>query len=491
MEIIISVFLPIIIGIIMLLWKEPKKRRDLIMVTGTLMAVSIATPIYTILSYHGNGVSLFNLSDSISIFFKPDGLGRIFAAAVIIVWFMAGIFSFEYMRHEHKEKRYYGFFFISLGVLLGLCFAGNLVTYYAFFEMLTIMTMPLVIHNQSHEAVIAALKYMFYSFAGAYMVIFGLYVLFKNTITLNFIPGGVLDVDAIVQNRSLLLIAAMLIIVGFGVKAGMFPMHAWLPTAHPVAPAPASAFLSAIIVKAGVLGIIRAIYYVFGAGILRGSWVQYTWLILSLITVFMGSMLAYREKVFKKRLAYSTVSQVSYILFGLAIMNETAFVGSILHVIAHAFIKSTLFLVAGAFIFKTGKTNVDDYKGIGKKMPVTLWCYTFASLGLIGIPPTSGFVSKWFLATGALDSGLRVFAYLGPAILLVSALLTAGYLLPITMRGFYPGEEYLAENKNIKINQTSVYMLVPLIVLTVLSVIIGMMPNVLIDIIGSIAQVLF
>ena len=181
---------------------------------------------------------------------------------------------------------------------------------------------------------------------------------------------------------------------------GCFPLHAWLPTAHPVAPAPASAFLSGIIVKAGVLAIIRTVYYVAGAAFLRGTWVQTVWAVFAIVTILMGSSLAFKEKIFKKRLAYSTVSNLSYILLGLSMLNETAFTGSILHVVFHAVIKSALFLSAGALIFITGNTKVNDFMGLGKRMPVLFWCYTIVSLGLIGIPPTSGVVSKWYLAVG-------------------------------------------------------------------------------------------
>ena len=183
---------------------------------------------------------------------------------------------------------------------------------------------------------------------------------------------------------------------------------------------------------------IRVIFYLFGAEVIRGTWVQTVMLILSLFTVFMGSMLAYREKILKKRLAYSTVSQVSYIIFGLMILNPIAFTGAVLHVVFHAIVKSCLFLCAGAIIHETGKIRTDELLGIGKEMPLTLWCFTFASLSLVGIPPFTGFVSKWNLCVGAMAENVPVFSILGPIILLVSALLTAGYLLPIVIRGFLP-----------------------------------------------------
>ena len=246
--------------------------------------------------------------------------------------------------------------------------------------------------------------------------------------------------------------------------------------------------LSGLVVKMGVLGIVRVIFYVVGPEVIRGTWVQTAWLTLTLITVFMGSMLAYREKVMKKRLAYSTVSQISYILFGLALLNPEAMTGSLLHVVFHACIKSCLFLSAGAVIYKTGRTRVDELTGIGKEMPVTAWCYTFASLALVGIPPASGFISKWYLAGGSLESGIPVFSWLGPVILLVSALLTAGYLLPITIRGFLPGADY--DYEGLQKKEPSGVMVVPLLILAGLSVLLGLFPNPLIQYLNQIIETL-
>ena len=216
---------------------------------------------------------------------------------------------------------------------------------------------------------------------------------------------------------------------------------------------------------------------------MRGTWVQTAWLTLALLTVFMGSMLAYREKIMKKRLAYSTVSQISYILFGLALLQPTAMIGSLLHFVFHACIKSCLFLSAGAIIYKTGKTNVDELTGIGKQMPITIWCYTFASMALIGIPPASGFISKWYLANGALASGIETFVWLGPVVLLISALLTAGYLLPITIHGFLPGAGTTWEKQ-----EPAWTMLVPLFVLAAASLLLGLFPNTLAAFLQNIVQ---
>lgn len=332
----------------------------------------------------------------------------------------------------------------------------------------------------------AALKYLFYSMCGAYLGLFGIFFLYRYCDTLTFTAGGTLNSVLAADGSGILLLAVFGMLIGFGAKAGMFPLHAWLPAAHPVAPSPASAVLSGIIAKAGVLAIIRVVFYVVGADFLRGTWVQTAWMTLTLITVFMGSMLAFREKVFKKRLAYSTVSQVSYILFGLSVLSPTAMEGALLHVVFHAFIKCALFLTAGIFIFQCQKTRVEELYGIGKQMPKTLWYFTFASLALIGIPPASGFVSKWYLAQGALEANVGVFGWAGPAVLLVSALLTAGYLLPVTINGFFPGNKR-DDTAALTNREPSCGMLIPLAILAVLAVLLGVFPNPLISYVSRIA----
>jgi multicomponent Na+:H+ antiporter subunit D len=279
----------------------------------------------------------------------------------------------------------------------------------------------------------------------------------------------------------------LITVVGFGTKAGMFPMHGWLPTAHPVAPAPASAVLSGVIVKAGVLCVMRVLYFVVGFDTIRGTWVQTTLILLALITVFMGSMLALREPNLKKRLAYSTVSQVSYILFGLFVGTAEAIGGGLMHVWFHSFMKTALFLCAGAVIVKTGQTQVSDMRGVGKRMPVTLWCFTLAGVGLIGIPPFSGFISKWALAKGALAADIGVFAWLGLVVLLVSALLTAGYLLPVSIAAFFPGMDAPALAAAYPRGEVGARMLFAMIVLAALTVLLGVWPAPFANVVNQIA----
>lgn len=477
--IILSILFPVLSGICLLLRKEMKNRRNLLWTTGILLVITGVLVVLALYTWQGGMLALFNLTPRLPILFKIDEVSVVFAVMAVIIFLCAGFFSFAYMKHEDKEKRYYGFYLIVFGVLLALCFAGNLITFYLFFEMLTLVSMPLVLHNGTREAIMAGLKYLFYSLCGAYLALFGVYFIERYGNTLTFSPGGVISSQAAAAHGAMLLGIAFAMLIGFGVKAGMFPMHAWLSAAHPVAPAPASAVLSAVIAKAGVLAVVRVVYYIFGVSFLGGTWVQKAWMALTLITILMGSVLAYREPVLKKRLAYSTVSQVSYILFGLSVMNMDALTGGFLHVLCHGFIKAGLFLCAGAIIYKTGKTREEELRGIGKEMPILMWCYTILSLGLIGIPPMCGFVSKWYLAKGALASALPGFRWIGPVILLVSALLTAGYLLPITIRGFFPGADY--DYNALEKKEPSWLMTVPVLTLTILSVAIGLVPNELID----------
>jgi multicomponent Na+:H+ antiporter subunit D len=494
--ILLPVFLPVFAGVYLLLsgaretWNNaPKPDGDALhrLHLLTILVLAVSAVLAVAAAWSGDwSVTLFHLMADMPVYFQIDDVGRLFVTIISVAWVAVGIYSFVYMKHEGEEKRFFGFYLVVYGVLVGLTFSGNLVTMYLFYELMSLTSMPLVLHNGSHEAIMAALKYLFYSMCGAYMGLFGIFFLYKYCDTLTFTAGGTLNLELVSGNEWIVLIAIFALIVGFGVKAGMLPLHAWLPTAHPVAPSPASAVLSGIIAKCGVLAIIRSVFYIVGADFIRGTWVQTAWIVLALLTVFMGSLLAFREPVFKKRLAYSTVSQVSYILFGLATLSQTAVEGALLHVVFHALIKCTLFLTAGIFIFQCGYTRVDQLRGIGKKMPVTLWCYTFASLALIGIPPTSGFISKWYLAQGALEANIGVFRYLGPIVLLLSALLTAGYLLPVTLNGFLPGRS--DSDKAVEKQEPSDCMVLPLVFLAAMAVLFGLFPNALIGFVSQIAS---
>ena len=427
-------------------------------------------------------VRLLTLGEGLEISFGADGISLFFMGITTFIFLLVGIYAVAYMKHEERPRQFFLAYALLYIILLGLDLSANLVTMYLCYELMTLVSMLLVVHNHSREAVMATLKYLFYSLCGAYLGLFGIFYLNRYCVDLNFGSTGRLDLPALAGHEQTLLIVVFLMLIGFGPKAGMFPLHGWLPTAHPVAPSPASAVLSAIIVKSGVLATIRTVYHIIGADFLRGTWVQTAWMSLTLLTVFMGSMLAYREPVIKKRFAYSTVSQVSYILFGLSLLQEQAFTGALLHVWFHAIIKCGLFLCAGVFVVVCGCKRVDELKGIGRKMPILLGCYTCFAMALVGIPPTSGFVSKWQLAVGALDADAGFFGWFGPVVLLVSALLTAGYLLPIAMRGFFPGvEECSGQVARLEKKEPPLLMLLPIVVLAAVAVLLGVFPNGLIS----------
>ncbi len=489
MILLLPMVLPILAGVVVLAGKVFRENRKYL--TGLSVAVLVLELVLTFQALvSGGSLTMIRLTDQLTLELHIDQVSRLFAALTAAVWLLVGIYSVSYMSHEEEEHRFFGYYLIVAGVLMGLNFSANLITLYVFYELMTLTSLPLVLHERSREAVRAGLKYLFYSVAGAFLALFGIFFLAGVSENLTFTAGGVLSDSALAGKEGLLLTSAFCMIVGFGTKAGMFPLHGWLPTAHPVAPASASAVLSGLITKAGVLAIIRVVYYVIGPDRLRGTWVQNVWILLTLLTVFMGSMLAYKEPVMKKRLAYSTVSQVSYVLFGLSLLNPTAFAGALSHVVFHSVIKHALFLTAGAIIVTTGWTRVEQMRGLGQVMPKTLACYTVAALALVGIPPLSGFVSKWYLASGALSSGTGVWAWVGPAVLLVSALLTAGYLLPLTIQGFFPGHDFKGEEiekRGLKGKEPSWWMLAPIGVLVVAVLLLGCFPGSLISMLQSIA----
>lgn len=482
-----AILLPILSGLFLLFFQDRIKNRKVKCFLIFLVYAATSGMVLYLMNVGDYEFTLWHLTNTLEVRVRMDNMTRLFAGMTVAAWTLGGVFAFEYMKHEEHEDRYFGFYLIVMGVLVALDHAGNLISLYLFFEMMTLTSLPLVLHTLSHEAVMAGLKYLFYSIAGAFGALFGIFYLYAHGVGRFFAEGGYLTVlDSYSGSHRMTLIALMLIIIGFGTKAGMFPMHGWLPTAHPVALAPASAVLSGIITKSGVLAIIRVVFYTVGADVLRGTWVQYTWMTLALITVFMGSMMAYKEQVLKKRLAYSTVSQVSYILFGLSVLNETGLVGALSHFVFHSVVKNCLFLAAGVIIYKTGKKTVKELTGIGKEMPITMWCFTLVSITLVGIPPTSGFISKWYLAMGAFESEASIFApWFGPAVLLVSAMLTAGYLLPISIQAFFPGEGF--DYKKLVKKEPCLLMTVPLLLFTAAAVLFGIFPGTFLGFLENIA----
>ena len=450
---------------------------------GVVLLLTLIFNLYAILNY--KELLLFRLTKNLPVVFAVDDLTKLFNILVTVMWFLAGVFSFEYMKHEDNNESFYLFYMLTESALIGLGMAANFMTMYLFYEFMTFLSLPLALHTRTREAIAGGLKYLFYSVFGASLALVGFFFMTQYG-DIGFRAGGTLIASKVFGNEKLLLGVFFLTILGFSVKAGMFPFHAWLTAAHPVAPAPASAVLSGVITKAGVLAIIRVIYYQVGVNFLRGTWVQHAFMILTLITVFMGSMMAYKERILKKRLAYSSVSQVSYVLFGLSTMSPIGFVGALLQVVFHSIAKNLLFMSAGAIIYREHKTMVSELRGIGKNMPIVMWCFTIGGLALVGIPPLTGFVSKWYLAQGSLVSGVPTLDYVGPVILLTSALLTAGYLVTISISAFIPGADF--DYKTVKNTEPNMYMIFPLVLLAVACFVCGTFSTPLINFFTNIAK---
>lgn len=481
----VPVLLPLLGGLPVFKMNERKPRRLYVTVLLVLEVLALL-----VVDWQGAVLPVLQLWGGARIVLGTDAVGRLFGLLVAGLWLIVSVFADEYMTHEHNQARFFGFYVMSLGSLIGICMAGNLVTLYLFYEMMTLLTVFLVIHTGTNKAIDAGIKYLGFSVCGAALGLLGMFYLQQFQTTDLFVAGGTLDAAAAAANAGGLRVALLLMLLGFGAKAGVLPLFAWLPTAHPVAPSPASAVLSGLITKMGVLAMIRVVYFQFGGDFLAGSWVQTVVLGLAIFTVFMGSMLAYKEKTLKKRLAYSTVSQVSYILFGLLLVSPEGFYGALLQLVFHAIAKNGLFMAAGAIIFHLYKTHTYELQGAGKHLPVIMWCFALYALSLIGIPPTAGFVSKWYLAQGGLAFG--VMGFVGTAVLMVSALLTAGYLLPIVTDAFFPGDDFAYEKlhepqkKHLNLN-----MRVPMLILGVSLVVLGLFPNLLDGLTEPILAMLF
>lgn len=476
---------PILFPMLMGLWigKQQQEQRRNAMV---LLTVCVEFFVVVYLCFGEYALTVWQMTDKLDLAYHTDDMAKFFAVLISGIWILAAVFAFSYMKHEKNPERFFLFYTMTLGALMSLCFSNNMMTLYLSYEYMTLLTFPLVIHTKTVEAVRAGMKYLGYSIFGAGLGLLGFFFLNSYCITTSFVPGGSLNGLAVAGNEGLLLVVYLLMMIGFGCKAGLFPLQAWLPTAHPVAPSPASAVLSGIITKGGVIAILRVTFYLVGAEFVRGTWVQTTVLCLAILTVFMGSMLAYKEKLLKRRLAYSTVSQVSYVLFGIFLLHPIGLLGALLQVIYHAVAKNILFFCAGAMIFRTEKTMVTEYRGLGKKMPVTMTAFTVATLSLIGIPPVAGFVSKWYLAECGLLQTSGHVGLIGVVVLMVSALLTAGYLLPIVIDAFFQNDKQFDT-----VQEASPCMCIPLVVLSVLLVLGGIFPLFLIEQIQRISQVLF
>lgn len=364
--------------------------------------------------------------------FVVDPAGLYFGLIVSAVWFLVSVYCLGYFGHDERAGRFLTASGLSFAGTLGVAFAGDMFTFFLFFELMSLAAYVLIIHDGTREAEGAGFKYLLMTIGGSLGVFLGLISTFHASGTLSFYPGhlgplagGILGLEGY--------------LIGFGVKAGLFPLHIWLPDAHPVAPSPASAILSGLMIKTGAFGLVRVFFNLYGADYLASTGWVVPLLVLSAMTIFLGSAVAIMQEDIKRRLAYSSVAQIGYVLLGLTLLNERALTGALFHIFAHALMKSALFMSAGAVIHETGRRKVQEYAGMGRIMPKTMAGFSVAALSMVGIPPLAGFISKWHLAWGALDASMEWAVVL----LLVSSFMNGIYYFPIVISAFFrepPGD---------------------------------------------------
>lgn len=437
---VIAVLLPMFGGILIPILPF-RKRKVMAFYIELLVLVTSALTFLLMMNPPEDAFVLFRFTGRLSISLKLDAAGSVFAVILAFLWPFATLYSFEYMKQEEHERVFFMFYTLTFGVTLGIAMAEDIVTMYFFYEMLTMVTLPLVLHTLSREAVLASRTYLYYSLGGAAFAFIGMIFILIYGSTSNFTPGGVLDAAALGEKSNLLLFVYVLCFCGFSVKAAMCPFCAWLPRAG-VAPTPVTALLHAVaVVKAGAFATMRITYFSFGTDFLRGTWAQNLVMAFAIFTIVFGCSRALKETHFKRRLAWSTVSNLSYILFGIVLMTPLGLIGAFSHMICHAVMKICSFFCAGAVIYKTGRTYIHQLDGLGRKMPKVFVIFTIVSMALMGVPGLCGFVSKWNLAKSAVAGG-NPLAYAGLGAILVSALLTAIYMLTIVVRAFFPGKDF-------------------------------------------------
>ncbi len=428
MLILLTLLVPLIAGAAMAFIRFPSGKARAIYVESAVCLTSLMV-LSLLLTRTEETIVLYNLMDKLPLAFRLDGPACVFAGLVAVLWPIASLYAFEYMKHEERDNTFMAWYTMTYAVTLAVAFSANLFTLYVFYECLTLITLPLVIHKKDTMSIRAGRKYLTYSITGAALAFIAMVCIIFYAGTTDFVLGGVLNMEAAAGHEAMLLGVFLLAFVGFGTKAAVFPMHAWLPAAS-VAPTPVTALLHAVaVVNTGAFAVLRVIYYSFGADFLAGTWAQTAALLLACVTIVFGSSMAVKEQHLKRRLAWSTISNLSYMLMGAALMSPAGMVGSMAHMVMHGVTKITLFYCAGAILVRTGKEYIQDVRGYGKLMPVTCAAFVVAGMSLVGTPPLSGFVSKFNLLSAAADAGaLGVVAI---AALIISAILTAIYLFTV------------------------------------------------------------
>ncbi|MGH9460106.1 MAG: monovalent cation/H+ antiporter subunit D family protein [Vicinamibacteria bacterium] len=438
---------------------------------GVVQFALILSMIDEVLADRAPQIVLFRLLPGIELAFRVDAFGLLFALGASALWIAASFYSIGYMRtlEEHAQTRYFTCFALALSATIGVAFSANLFTLFLFYEALTLSTYPLVAHKETIEAKAGARKYVIYLLGAAKAMLIPAIILIYNVAgTLEFRPGGILPESRLAEEPTLLYVVFILFLFGFA-KNAVMPFHSWLPAAM-VAPTPVSALLHAVaVVKTGVFATLRVILFVFGPVAMRSLGTDKLALAAASVTILVASLMALGQQNLKARLAFSTISQLSYIVLGGALLAPGGVLGGIAHITNHAVSKITLFFCAGSIYVSAHKTEVSETSGLARKMPWTMAAFAIASFSLVGIPPASGFVSKWYLAVGSLERGNGWLLF----VLLTSSLLTAAYLGPIVYKAYF--EEAKDEGHD-EVREVP-WIVAPLVLTALASLLLGIFPE--------------
>jgi len=412
--------------------RSPNLRETVTLITAAVEFTLVASLFPVVMAGEYPTVTVLEMLPGLGITFTLEPLGMVFAGIASFLWIVTSIYSIGYMRghSEQNQTRFYICFAIAISSAVGIAFAGNMMTLFVFYEVLTLSTFPLVTHAGTEEAKRAGRVYLGILIGTSIgLQLVAIVWTWTLTGTLDFKPGGILAGKADGP-----MVAVLLAMYVFGIgKAALMPFHRWLPAAM-VAPTPVSALLHAVaVVKAGVFTVLKVAVYIFGIDFMHelgsGIWLQY----MAAGTILIASLVAMTKDNLKARLAYSTISQLSYVILGGVMASGIGAVGGAMHIAMHAFGKITLFFCAGAILVASHKTEVSQMRGLGRKMPITFGCFLIGSLSIIGLPPFGGVWSKWYLALAAAETDQLIFV----AVLMISSLLNVAYLIPIVVRGFF------------------------------------------------------
>jgi len=464
--------------LIFLFRKRPNIRECCTLVAAVLLFAIIISMAPVILNGNVILCRIIKICPGIELSFRVDAFGLLFAITSSFLWILVSIYSIGYMRalDEHAQTRYYCMFALAIFSVVCIAMAENLITFYVFYEALTLSTYWLVAHHEDKEAFAATRKYLAYLLASGWFLFAAVVLTYALAGTTRFTDGGILTSNS--ASTPTLTILFALFALG-SMKAAWMPFHSWLPAAM-VAPTPVSSLLHAVaVVKAGVFGFVRIVCHVFGIDLISALGLGLLLGAVASFTMIMASFLAIGQDNLKRRLAYSTISQLSYILFGVALLSPFGIKGAMIHIPFHAFMKITLFLCAGAIMVITGKKKISQMAGIGKQMPVTMIAFTIGAIGMCGAPPVSGFISKWFLCLGTVQSGHLIFL----GILLVSSLLDVVYFFPIIKTAFFekPKESIDPGNMGLLGREAQkplyLFMIIPLALTAIFSIIFCFFPG--------------